>query len=112
MMNRGLWRSLLVLGLLFAFTGSAYAQGMGSIFGKVTDASGAVMPGVTVTVTGPALQAPRVAVTTETGAYQFPNIPIGTYTSSFRASRRRRVRTFRSLSASTPASISRSKSGG
>ena len=82
-MNRGLSRSLLVLGLLLAFTGSAYAQGMASIFGKVTDSSGAVMPGVTVTVTGTGLQQPRVAVTTETGAYQFPNLPIGTYTVTF-----------------------------
>ena len=83
MMTRGLRRSLLVAALLCVFSSSALAQGMGSIFGKVTDSSGAVMPGVTVTVAGPALQTPRVAVTTETGAYQFPNIPIGTYTVTF-----------------------------
>src|SRR5688500_14965874 len=82
-MTRGVWRSLLAAALLFAFAGSTYAQGMASIFGKVTDGSGAVMPGVTVTVTGTALQAPRVAVTTDTGAYQFPNLPIGTYTVTF-----------------------------
>ena len=83
MMTRGVWRSLLVAALLCVFSASAHAQGMGSIFGKVADSSGAVMPGVTVTVTGPTLQAPRVAVTTETGAYQFPNIPIGTFTVTF-----------------------------
>ena len=82
-MTRRFWRSLLIAPLLFAFTGSAYAQGMGSIFGKVTDSSGAVVPGVTVTVTGTSLQLPRLAVTTETGAYQFPNIPIGTYAVTF-----------------------------
>lgn len=82
-MTRQFWRSLLIVPLLFAYTGSAYAQGMGSIFGKVTDSSGGVVPGVTVTVTGTGLQLPRVAVTTETGAYQFPNIPIGTYTVTF-----------------------------
>ena len=82
-MTRGLCRSLLATALLIVFTVSAYAQGMGSIFGKVTDASGAVMPGVTVTVTGTGLQLPRTAVTTDTGAYQFPNIPIGTYTVTF-----------------------------
>ena len=82
-MTRRFWRSLLIAPLLFAFTGSAYAQGMGSIFGKVTDSSDAVVPGVTVTVTGTGLQLPRVAVTTETGAYQFPNIPIGTYAVTF-----------------------------
>ena len=82
-MTRWFWRSLMTALLLATFSGSAYAQGMGSIFGKVTDSSGAVMPGVTVTVTGTGLQLPRVAVTTETGAYQFPNIPIGTYAVTF-----------------------------
>ncbi|HEX6322494.1 MAG TPA: carboxypeptidase-like regulatory domain-containing protein, partial [Vicinamibacterales bacterium] len=56
---------------------------MGSIYGKVTDTTGAVIPGVTVTVTGTGLQRPRTAVTTATGAYQFPNIPIGTYMVAF-----------------------------
>ena len=56
---------------------------MGSIFGKVSDTSGAILPGVMVTVTGTGLQLPRTAVTTETGAYQFPNIPIGTYAVTF-----------------------------
>ncbi|MDQ3068372.1 MAG: carboxypeptidase regulatory-like domain-containing protein [Acidobacteriota bacterium] len=76
-------RILLTAGFLLVFTHSAYAQGVGSIFGKVTDSSGAVMPGVTVTVAGTGLQQPRDAVTTETGAYQFPNIPIGTYSVTF-----------------------------
>ena len=40
-MTRGLCRSLLAAALLFAFAASAHAQGMGSIFGKVTDSSGA-----------------------------------------------------------------------
>jgi hypothetical protein len=76
-------RSLIAAALLLACAASARAQGMGSIFGKVTDSSGAVMPGVTVTVTGTGLLVPRVAVSTETGAYEFPNIPIGTYAVSF-----------------------------
>jgi hypothetical protein len=82
-MFHGIRRCLIAAALLLALTGSASAQGMGSIFGKVTDSSGGVMPGVTVTVTGTGLQLPRVAVTTETGAYDFPNIPIGTYTVTF-----------------------------
>ena len=46
---------------------SALAQSQtGEIFGKVTDASGAVLPGVTVTVTGPVLLQPLTAVTSET----------------------------------------------
>jgi hypothetical protein len=62
-------------------TGMALAQG--SIFGKVTDTSGGVLPGVTVTVTGPALQQPRVVVTGSSGTYQIPTVPNGTFTVTF-----------------------------
>src|SRR6185295_7762582 len=61
----------------------AHAQALGSIFGKVTDSSGGVLPGVTVTVTGTGLQQPLVATTSENGTYQFPSVPIGTYTVAF-----------------------------
>ena len=83
MMTRGFRAFLLAAGLLAAWVAPAHAQAIGSIFGKVTDPSGGVMPGVTVTVTGPALQAPLVAVTSENGTYQFPSVPIGTFTVSF-----------------------------
>ena len=50
------------------------------IFGQVTDASGAVLPGATVTVTSPALQVPQmVAVTDERGEYRVTPLPLGTY---------------------------------
>ena len=49
--------------LLFALGGVAHAQNTSQVFGKVTDGSGAVMPGVTVTLSSPALLEPRVAVT-------------------------------------------------
>jgi len=65
-------------------TGAALAQG--SIFGKATDTSGGVLPGVTVTVAGPALQAPLVVVTGSSGAYQFPSVPNGTFSVSFELS--------------------------
>ena len=55
----------------------------GEIFGKATDSSGAVLPGVSVTLSGPSLIQPQVAVTTESGAFRFPRIPIGTYTVTF-----------------------------
>ncbi len=83
MVSRLMRTGLFAAGILVIFTGSALAQGRGSIFGKVTDNTGAVMPGVTVTVTGAALQQPLVVVTTESGAYQFPVVPIGTFTVAF-----------------------------
>ena len=52
MMMRGFRAILLSAGILAAWAVPAHAQAIGSIFGKVTDSSGAVLPGVTVTVTG------------------------------------------------------------
>src|SRR5713226_3078328 len=75
---------VLALVALFATSALASAQSQtGEIFGKVTDSSGGVLPGVTVTVTGPVLLQPLTAVTSETGTYQFPRIEIGVYTVKF-----------------------------
>ena len=74
---------VLALSVWCAFAGVARAQNNGQVFGRVTDASGAVMPGVTVTLSSPARLQPAVAVTTETGTYQFPLLAIGTYSVRF-----------------------------
>jgi len=75
---------VLALVALFATSALASAQSQtGEIFGKVTDGSGGVLPGVTVTVTGPVLLQPLTAVTGETGTFQFPRIEIGTYSVKF-----------------------------
>src|SRR5262245_47070949 len=56
------------------------AQTTGSIVGRITDESGAVLPGVTVTASSPALQVPQVtAVTDGQGDYRLTPLPIGTY---------------------------------
>jgi TonB-dependent Receptor Plug Domain. len=76
--------SVLACLLLLAGALPALAQvSTGEIFGKATDGTGAVLPGVTVTLSGSALIQPQVAATTESGAYRFPRIPIGTYTVTF-----------------------------
>jgi len=72
---------LFVLGLtvLISLADTASAQ-EASIIGQVTDESGAVLPGVTVTATSPALQVPQVTdVTNERGEYRLTPLPIGTY---------------------------------
>jgi len=75
---------VLALAALFATSSLASAQQQtGEIFGKVTDGSGAVLPGVTVTLTGPVLLQPLTATTSETGTYQFPRLSIGTYSVRF-----------------------------
>ena len=52
----------------------------GSIEGRITDASEAVLPGVEITVTSDATGQVRTGLTNETGRYNFPLLPSGTYT--------------------------------
>ncbi|MGE3277049.1 MAG: carboxypeptidase regulatory-like domain-containing protein [Vicinamibacterales bacterium] len=74
-------RTALFVPVLLALTvGLAAAQQQtGEIFGRATDNSGAVLPGVTVTVSGPTLLQPRVVITSETGTYRVPELPVGAY---------------------------------
>ena len=61
---------------------AAFAQGQ--IAGIVRDASDAVMPGVVVEVTSPALiEKTREATTDGSGQYRITNLPVGTYTVTF-----------------------------
>src|SRR6476660_2339007 len=61
----------------------AFAQTSG-IAGVVRDPSGAVMPGVTVEASSPALIAPVRTVTTDTqGQYKIVDLRPGTYTVTF-----------------------------
>jgi len=50
----------------------------GRINGTVTDSSGAVIPGATVTITNTATNAPRTAVTDDSGFYTVTSLPVGT----------------------------------
>ncbi len=56
-----------------------YAQTFGEVTGRVTDPSGAVIPGASVTLTNVNTNAVRKVVTTEAGAYTFPSIAPGFY---------------------------------
>jgi outer membrane receptor protein involved in Fe transport len=56
---------------------SAWAQTSGSASGTITDATGAVLPGVVVELSGPALQGVRRATTDSQGRFRFVNIPAG-----------------------------------
>jgi len=55
----------------------------GRINGNVTDNTGAVLPGVTVTATSPALIQPQVQVTGGDGGYRFLALPPGVYEINF-----------------------------
>ena len=70
--------SLIIFGLLF-ITSAAWAQGTAQLNGRVTDESGAVLPGVTVTATQTDTAFTRTTSTDETGNWLMPNLPIGPY---------------------------------
>src|ERR671922_2017996 len=55
----------------------------GRINGTVTDNTGAVLPGVTVTASSPALIQPQVQVTGADGSYRFIALPPGVYDVTF-----------------------------
>src|SRR4029079_1864917 len=81
-MMRGLTRPLLVLTAVLLVPCAAYAQS--SIAGIVRDASGAVMPGVTVEASSPALiEKVRTTTTDDSGRYQITVLPVGTYKVTF-----------------------------
>lgn len=75
-------RALLAFFLTLTMAVSAGAQGQainGTIEGTVTDESGGVLPGVTVTVTNTGTGDTRVVATNESGLYRAPLLPLGPY---------------------------------
>lgn len=75
------WGAVLTALLLFVAPPALDAQtGTGVIEGAVVDESKSALPGVTVTLTGVALQVrSRVVVTDSDGTYRFPPLPPGSY---------------------------------
>ncbi len=82
--SRVFWLSLVVACLAPALS---FAQGgagsTGAIQGEIVDESGAVLPGVAVTASGPALVRPQSAVTNAQGIYRLLGLPAGTYKVSY-----------------------------
>jgi len=78
--------ALAVTGLVVSLPAAAHAQAVsgGSIAGIVKDTSGAVLPGVTVEASSPALiEKVRSVVTDTSGQYKIESLRPGTYTVSF-----------------------------
>ena len=64
--------------LLLTCTGAS-AQATAELNGRVTDESGAVLPGVTVTATQTDTAFTRTVTTNEDGSWVMPNLPTGPY---------------------------------
>ncbi len=74
-------RGLLVAAALLTIpVAGLYAQTTGRLFGQLTDAQGASLPGVTVSVSSPSMQGTQTQVTDGEGNYRFPSLPPGHYT--------------------------------
>ena len=74
--------SLLLIALGLAPLARAQ-QTLGGITGVVTDSSGALAPGTTVTVVADDTKLKRSLTTGNSGSYSFVNLPLGTYTVTF-----------------------------
>jgi iron complex outermembrane receptor protein len=79
------WRLLLVLLLVVGLPLTAAAQNTGRITGVVTDATGGVLPGVTVTIKA-GTAAAQTTVTDANGRYAFDKLAPGSYEVSFELS--------------------------
>jgi hypothetical protein len=76
------WRTVLGAALVWAVaSGAAWAQAVAGsqVSGVVKDSSGAVLPGVEVTITKTDTGTARTVFTGADGAYVLPNLPVGPY---------------------------------
>jgi Carboxypeptidase regulatory-like domain len=72
--------SLMLLLLSLSVSACAvWAAGNGSLSGILTDPSGAVVPGATITLVNTALKAEFRATSNGQGFYAFPSLPVGRY---------------------------------
>src|SRR3970040_910931 len=74
------FRATILVAMTLALATPALAQRTtGAISGTVKDASGAVLPGVTVSGSGPNIVGTQTATTNEHGFYRVINLPPGDY---------------------------------
>ena len=83
MLKVRVFTALVAVAMLLGGTPALAQVQTGEITGRVSDDTGAVLPGVMVTVTSPVLITPQTATSSETGSYRFPLLPIGTYSVKF-----------------------------
>jgi Carboxypeptidase regulatory-like domain/TonB dependent receptor-like, beta-barrel len=73
-------RGACALALLAALSSAASAQTtLGRLSGTVLDASGATLPGATITLTNEETNQSQTTTANETGVFLFPQVPVGNY---------------------------------
>ena len=76
--QRSLRPFVVLCALLFGLSLSAFGQ-TATIVGTVTDASGGVLPNVTIKITNTATGVTKTSPTNDVGQYALPDVQIGTY---------------------------------
>src|SRR5262249_19601913 len=74
------YRLAVAFGIVLLSVSTVSAQGTADLVGRVTDPSGAVLPGVSVTAENTGTGNMRTTITSETGDYVFNLLPVGAYT--------------------------------
>ncbi len=72
-------KAAILLIVMLAFSRVTFAQGLTALTGRVTDPTGAVIPGVEITITNVATGAARTVVSNEQGIYTATQLQPGTY---------------------------------
>src|SRR5688572_7491607 len=72
-------QAALLVCLLFAITAPAQVGVNATLSGTVADASGALIPGVSITATNTATGVESAAITNESGTYRYPSLQPGAY---------------------------------
>jgi carboxypeptidase family protein len=78
-MSTRLFHGSIVFVLLFVCAGLVFASATGSIAGNVKDPTGAVVPGVKITLTNIATNAQFSSISNERGEFQFLQLPPANY---------------------------------
>jgi len=75
------FKGFMILLLALVLTSAGFAQGRqtGSISGTIVDVEGILLPGATVTLSGPAMMGTKSYVSSETGKFRFVALPPGEY---------------------------------
>ena len=81
--RRGVSPATVLLLVALCVTGLAAQEFRGTVTGRVTDSTGAIIPGASVTVTNVATGVAATATTNETGTYTVPYLMPGNYSVTF-----------------------------
>ena len=73
-------RAILLCALVLVTTRVDAQRTTGDLIGVVKDSSGGILPGVTVSVSGPNIPRAQSTITSENGTYRLANLPPGAYT--------------------------------